>query len=116
MRLSAIFLSFLIISTSACSWIKFPSIHKVAIQQGNVVTQEMIDKLQLNMTKPQVQFTLGTPLIIDTFEQTRWEYFFSYVDSNGQKTQRQVTLFFDNEGKLSRVSGDYLPEFEQQSN
>lgn len=113
MRLSAIFLLILLTLTSACSWIKFPSIHKVEIQQGNIVTQEMIDKLQLSMTKPQVQFTLGTPLIIDTFEQTRWEYFFSYVDSNGVQTQRQVSLFFDDEGKLSRVTGDYLPEFEQ---
>ena len=113
MRLSAIFLLILLIFASACSWIKFPSIHKVEIQQGNIITQEMVDKLQLNMTKPQVKFTLGTPLIIDTFEQTRWEYFFSYVDSNGKKTQRQVSLFFDNEGKLSRVTGDYIPKFEQ---
>jgi len=113
MRLSAIFLLILFISTSGCSWIKFPSIHKVEIQQGNIVTQEMIDKLQPNMTKPQVQFTLGTPLIIDTFEQTRWEYFFSYVSSDGKKATQQVTLFFDNEGKLARVTGDYLPEFEQ---
>jgi len=110
MRLSAIFLLILCIFTSGCSWVKFPSIHKVKIQQGNIITQDMVDKLQPSMTGSQVQFILGTALITDTFEQTRWDYFYSQVASNGKKTQRQVTIFFNDEGKLIQITGDYSPK------
>jgi len=110
MRLYAIFLLSLFVFTSGCSWIKFPSIHKVDVQQGNIVTQEMIDKLQPKMTKSQVQFVLGTPLIRDTFNQARWDYFYSRVRPNGKRTEKQVTIFFDSEGKLARITGDYVPE------
>jgi len=110
MRLSAIFLLSLFAFTAGCSWIKFPGIHKVDVQQGNIVTQEMIDKLQTGMSKSQVQFVLGTPLITDTFNQSRWDYFYSRVKSNGERTQKQVTVFFDSEGQLVRITGDYVPE------
>ena len=69
----------------------------------------MIDKLRPGMTKPQVQFVLGTPLISDTFNQKRWDYYYSRVNSNGQRTEEQETVFFDNDGKLLRITGDYLP-------
>ena len=101
-------ISFSILS-AGCSWIKFPGVHKVDIQQGNIVDQEMIDKLREGMTKSQVRFVLGTPLVVDTFNQSRWDYFYSRVRSSGKETQEQVTVFFDAEGKLERISGDYMP-------
>ena len=109
MRIVLFFLiSFSLLSTG-CSWIKFPGVHKVDIQQGNIVDQEMIDKLRMGMTKSQVRFVLGTPLVVDTFNQSRWDYYYNRVTSRGRETQEQVTVFFDAEGKLERISGDYLP-------
>jgi outer membrane protein assembly factor BamE len=116
MRLSATLLFISITVVSGCSWFKFPGIHKVQVQQGNLVTQEMVDELQLGMTKSQVQFVLGTPLVMDTFEQARWDYVYSRVNSNGKKTQQQITVFFDNTGKLIDVEGDYLPKFAESQN
>ena len=109
MRILLICLISLSLLTTGCSWLKFPGVHKVDIQQGNIVDQEMIDKLRLGMTKSQVRYVLGTPLVVDTFNQSRWDYFYSRVTSQGKETQKQVTIFFDAEDKLERITGDYLP-------
>lgn len=109
MRIAPVCLLSLCFFTYGCSWIAFPGIHKVDVQQGNIVNQEMIDKLLPGMTKSQVQFVLGTPLVTDTFNQKRWDYFYSRVNSSGQRSEEQVTIFFDEQGKLLRMTGDYLP-------
>ncbi|MEJ6773891.1 MAG: outer membrane protein assembly factor BamE [Porticoccaceae bacterium] len=95
--------------TTGCSWVKFPSVHKVEIKQGNIVDQEMIDKLLPGMTKSQVQFVLGTPLIADTFDQQRWDYYYSRLSPESVTTEERVTIYFDAEGNLERMTGDYLP-------
>src|SRR3990170_4201353 len=51
--------------------------YKIDVQQGNVVSQEMLEKLKPGMTKSQVRFALGTPLIADSFHPDRWDYFYS---------------------------------------
>ena len=104
LTLSLILLS--VISTG-CSWIKFPGVHKVDIQQGNILDQDMVDKLLPGMTKSQVRFVLGTPLIADTFNQARWDYIYRRVSAAGEKTEENVTIYFDNEDKLDRITGDY---------
>lgn len=109
MRIVLTLLISLTLLTSGCSWIKFPSVHKVNIIQGNIVDQEMIDKLLPGMTKSQVQFVLGTALIADTFDQQRWDYLYTRMAPNGDKTEERVTIYFDSEGKLLRMTGDYLP-------
>ena len=70
----------------------------------------MIDKLRPGMTKSQVRFVLGTPLVVDTFNQSRWDYYYNRLSSQGKETQEQVTIFFNAEDKLERMSGDYLPD------
>lgn len=109
MRLVLLCLISLSLLSTGCSWVKFPGVHKVDVQQGNIVDQEMIDQLRPGMTKSQVRFVLGTPLVVDTFNQSRWDYFYSRVTSQGKETQEQVTIFFDTEDKLERMTGDYLP-------
>lgn len=109
MRLVLLCLISLSLLTAGCSWLKFPGVHKVDIQQGNIVDQEMIDKLRTGMTKSQVRFVLGTPLVVDTFNQSRWDYLYSRVTSQGRKIEKQVTVFFDDEDKLERITGDYQP-------
>jgi outer membrane protein assembly factor BamE len=109
MRLTIICLITFSLLSTGCSWLKFPEVHKVAIQQGNIVDQEMIDKLRPGMSMSQVQFVLGTPLVIDTFNQKRWDYFYSRLSSTGRKTEERVTIYFDSQGNLERMTGDYLP-------
>jgi outer membrane protein assembly factor BamE len=92
---------------SGCSWLQFPSIHKVSVQQGNIVNQEMVNKLNIGMTMAQVQYILGTPLTTDTFDNSRWDYFYSNVDSEGKSSKRQLIIHFNNENLLKSISGDF---------
>ena len=93
--------------SSGCSWIKFPGVHKVDIQQGNLIEQDMVDKLELGMTKSQVRFVLGNPLIADTFDQTRWDYIYRRVSSLGVYSEKGMTVHFDDQGRLKEVEGDF---------
>lgn len=88
---------------------KLPSIYKFDIQQGNVITQDMVDKLKPGMTKSQVRFIMGTPLIADTFSQDRWDYFYSLnpADRSGEVRER-VAIFFQDD-VLVGLRGDFIP-------
>jgi outer membrane protein assembly factor BamE len=59
------------------------------------------------MTMPQVQYILGTPLTTDTVDNSRWDYFYSRVDSEGKRSERQLKLSFNNENLLQSLSGDF---------
>jgi outer membrane protein assembly factor BamE len=93
---------------AACSY-KPSFIHeyKIDIQQGNVLTQEMVSQLKPGQTRDQVRFLLGTPLVIDIFHQQRWDYVYRYLNGQtGQTESRKFTVFFNNDGLLERVEGD----------
>ena len=93
---------------SACSAIGFPGVYRIDVEQGNIVTQEMADQLQPGMSKRQVRFILGTPLIEDSFNLDRWDY--PYVKRNGQNVLAEslLTVVFDGD-TLAEVRGDYVP-------
>ena len=62
-------ISLAIACLSACSFVGFPGVYKIDVEQGNIITQEMADQLQPGMSRRQVRFILGTPLVEDTFNQ-----------------------------------------------
>ena len=80
-------------------------LHKIDIQQGNVVDQEMLDQLKAGMDKKQVKFIMGTPVLIDPFHNERWEYIYSFQEGGTVREQRHITLHFEND-KLAFISGD----------
>ena len=96
------------LSLGGCSYFQFPGVHKVEVQQGNIVDQEMIDQLRPGMTKSQVRYVMGTPLIADTFNQDRWDYFFSKQKGANLLEKESVTVYFEN-GLLTKIVGDYQP-------
>ncbi len=94
----------------ACSIprLQFPGVYKIDIQQGNIITQEMIDQLRPGMTKRQVIFVMGTPLVRDPFDQDRWDYVYSYQPGGGVRGQERITMFFEND-LLTHFTGDFKP-------
>lgn len=85
-----------LLQLSGCS--VFPSIlYKIDVQQGNIVTQDMVDKLKPGMTKSQVRFVLGTPLIVDAFRDNRWDYVYMRQEKGELIEQERLTIFFENE-------------------
>lgn len=85
----------------------FPGVYRIDIPQGNIITQEMVDQLRPGLTKRQVTFILGTPLIRDTFDQDRWDYLYSYQPGGGERVQERITVFFDENGELTHFEGDF---------
>jgi len=91
------FLLIILILLSACS------VHKIDIQQGNVITQEMFEKLKIGMEKNRVEGILGTPLITDPFHHDRWDYVYIYKAGNSDEQQSaHLTLYFENE-QLNKI-------------
>lgn len=99
-------LSLVILLLSGCSKDKIPGVYRIDIQQGNEVSQEMLSQLEAGMAKNQVVFVMGTPLLIDTFHPNRWDYIYSFQPGNGDREQRRITLFFDEDERLSHIDGD----------
>ncbi|MDW7665044.1 MAG: outer membrane protein assembly factor BamE [Nitrosomonadaceae bacterium] len=85
-------------------------LYRIDVQQGNFITQEIVDKLNLGMTKSQVRFVLGSALISDPFHDNRWDYVYRLVQDGKLTEQRRLTVFFEND-KLIRTEGDTLPSF-----
>lgn len=98
-RLTArLFCAAFILTISACS------IHQLDVQQGNVITNDMTDKLKIGMDKAQVRFILGTPLISDPFHKNRWDYVFSLDSDSNKKKSTHITVFFQ-DNKVVKFNG-----------
>ncbi len=93
---------------AGCSSLRFPGVHRITIQQGNVITQQMIDRLRPGMTKSQVRFVLGNPVVDDPLVRDRWDYFYSIQVSGGEVVRRKLQLYFVDE-RLSYFEGDFAP-------
>lgn len=90
------------LSLTACS------IHRLDVQQGNVIEQEQVDQLEVGITKDQVMFLMGTPLVIDIFRNNRWDYVYLLKTEDGIEQQR-LTVHFEDE-KVINVSKGALSD------
>jgi len=96
----------------ACALPRSMQPYRMDIQQGNFVTQEMVSQLKPGMSKEQVRYILGTPLLTDVFHAERWDYVY-YLDRRGElRDQRRLAVHFQ-DGKLARLDGDVAPAGEQ---
>jgi len=94
------------LALAACA--EFPGVYKIDIEQGNIITQDMVDQLKPGMSRSQVRYIMGTPLITDTFDQNRWDYLYSIQRKGKKREQEHLILIFDGD-KLLSIRGDYAP-------
>jgi len=106
MRIFLLVLSLLVTASSP----SLPSIkpYKMPIQQGNLVTSKMMMQLKPGMTKTQVRFVMGTPLINDSFHKDQWDYFYQMEKDGAIIEKRRVILMFEKD-LLAKVKGDVIP-------
>jgi len=93
---------------AGCSTVKFPGVYRIAIQQGNYLEQEMIDQLKPGLTKRQVRYIMGSPMIEDTFNPDRWDYHYSIKRGDVELKSNHFVVYFK-EDKLTHWEGDYTP-------
>lgn len=83
--------------------------HRIDIQQGNKVTPEHFEMLKIGMTRNQVIFVLGSPLLVDPFHQDRWDYIYYMKPGNRAALQSRLTLYFDGDSLTKIDDSDYTP-------
>lgn len=107
-RVSVLLLAAAAVTTLAgCNFNSY--VYRPDVHQGNLVTSEMLSQLEIGMTQAQVQFMLGDPLIRSALHQNRWDYTYYLNPRRGDVQLRHVTVFFDDEGRLTKIDSDPLP-------
>lgn len=79
-----------------------PDIYRIDVQQGNIVDQEMLGQLEIGMERRKVRFILGTPLLVDPFNQDRWDYVYSLRRGSGEEVTQRVSVYFVDD-RLARI-------------
>jgi len=84
---------------------RLPFVYKMAVQQGNIVSEERVNSLEPGMSKRQVRFLLGTPLLVDIFHPDRWDYTYTIRRGHEPMELRRLTLLFEGDA-LASIEGD----------
>jgi outer membrane protein assembly factor BamE len=92
-----------LLSLGACSFTGFPGVYRINVEQGNIITEDMVEQLEPGMSRRQVRFVLGTPLVEDTFNRDRWDYVYVLRNGNEVYSEASLTVYFD---------GDSLQRYE----
>jgi outer membrane protein assembly factor BamE len=103
----AILLLFLLAGCKQVPMLPTLTPYKIDVQQGNYVNQEMVAKLKPGMTRSQVRFILGTPLVVDPFRTDRWDYVYLLKKGGEVMEQRRIAVIFEQD-KLKRIEGDVV--------
>lgn len=84
------------------------AIHQVDVQQGNVVTPQMAEQLSIGMTKRQVRFLLGTPLLMDPFTPDRWDYIYMLNPGKprAKDIEKRITVYFEDD-RIVRIETNF---------
>ncbi|CAH0524916.1 outer membrane protein assembly factor BamE [Vibrio hippocampi] len=93
-------------------------VYRIDINQGNFVEQESVDKLRVGMTKEQVRFVLGSPMLVENGYPNTWYYIQHTTKGHDDSEQKNLVVNFDQTGALKDISGDYQQSalFEQRLN
>lgn len=107
--LTPVFAAAVLLATTGCSLV-----YKLPVNQGNVIDNKELRKVEIGMTPAQVEFLLGSALVkSDLAAAQRWDYVSYYLNPRGRKSRRSVSLFFEND-TLARIEGEIPPEPDQQ--
>jgi outer membrane protein assembly factor BamE len=87
----------------------FPGVYKINVQQGNIITQKMLDKLKPGMTPNQVHFVLGTPILKDLFNKNKETYLYTFQNAGGKIQKQNITVYYA-QNKMTHFTGSLIKE------
>jgi outer membrane protein assembly factor BamE len=90
-----LFLSLIAVALAGCSSWGFPGVYKINVEQGNIVTSEMVDQLKPGMSRRQVRYILGTPLLEDSFDRDRWDYLYMLRNGDTLLVENRLSIYFE---------------------
>jgi outer membrane protein assembly factor BamE len=99
MRFRGLLITVAALALAAC-------VYRIDIQQGNLLDEDDINQVDLGMTRSQVQFVLGTPMVSDSFHRDRWDYAYYYRRGRSPDADRRwVVVYFQND-RVQRIDRD----------
>ena len=97
----------LCLTLSGCSYLH---VHRMNIEQGNIITDEMVSKIHPGMTETQVKEIMGEPVLANVFDKNRTDYVYTFKPGNGTMTEKYFTLIFRG-GKLVTIHGNMYSQY-----
>lgn len=91
---------------SGLSGCAFPGVYKLNVQQGNIVTHDMLEKLSPGMTQRQVIFIMGNPVLHNPYQQDRWDYVYTMERRDIIEQRYTISLYFDEKGFYQHRTGE----------
>lgn len=104
MKKIIITLVFTVFILSGCGRFGFPGVHKIPIEQGNILSSDQIEQLKPGMNKSQVEYVLGTPLIKDSFDTNRWDYQYRLYKDGELADKYKLSVYFANNKMTNYVT------------
>jgi outer membrane protein assembly factor BamE len=85
-------------------------IYRVPVQQGNFLDDKELDQIKVGMTRTQVRYLLGTPMVADPFESTRWDYVYTFKQGAISRAQRRHFVVYFADDKVVRTERPASPK------
>ena len=97
----------LCLGLSSCAWL---TPHKVTVQQGNLLDADKLAAVELGMTRAQVRFLIGSPIINDSFQPSRWDYLYFASRAGSEAKIKRLTLFFEGNVVVRKIDSYDIAE------
>ena len=81
-------------------------VYRANISQGNIVEEEDLDQVEVGMTRNQVRYLLGTPVVNDVFRDDRWDYIYYYRPGRSKNIERRWLIVWFDGNVVSKVDRD----------
>ena len=98
---NSVILAAVLLLYSAC-------VYRIDIQQGNLLEESLIEQVEVGMTRSQVQFLLGTPMVSDSFHRNRWDYTYYLKRGRSRDVERRWFIVFFQEDTVVRMDRDAI--------
>jgi outer membrane protein assembly factor BamE len=90
-------------------------VYRMNIQQGNYLEGRTVDQLQVGMTRSQVRYLLGTPMVPDAFDKERWDYLYYFKKGRWKRPEERHLIVFFKEEKVEKFERNNVPNSAPQS-
>jgi outer membrane protein assembly factor BamE len=85
-------------------------VYRVNIQQGNYLEARTVNQLQVGMTRSQVRYLLGTPMVPDTFDKGRWDYLYYFKKGRWRHAEERHLIVYFKEDKVEHFERNNIPD------
>ena len=85
-------------------------VYRMNIQQGNYLEARTVNQLQAGMTRSQVRYLLGTPMVPDVFDKERWDYLYYFKKGRLRKPEERHLIVYFKEDKVDKFERNNVPD------